>query len=237
MDTHYASILLDSVGSTQDEAAARFTGSPLLIVAAHQAEGRGRLNRAWLEADRSMFSSLVYTPSAENRGLIPLITGLAVRQALAATFDVDAGLRWPNDLVVGSDKVGGILVEADEDRAVVGCGVNLWWSDPIPGAAGVLPADPGPDAARLLAAAWVSRFFDRLDSEAAAWEPDEYRAASVTLGKHVAYERGSGIAVDIAADGALLVDTGDGLIAVHAGEVRIEDSTTLPGAIESGESA
>ena len=48
MDTHYASIVLDSVGSTQDEAAARFTGSPLLIVAAHQAEGRGRLNRAWV---------------------------------------------------------------------------------------------------------------------------------------------------------------------------------------------
>ncbi len=184
-----------------------------------------------------MFSSLVYAPSAENRGLIPLITGLAVRRALAATLDVDAGLRWPNDLVVGSDKVGGILVEADEDRVVVGCGVNLWWSDPIPGAAGVLPTDPGPNAAGILAAAWVSRFFDRMDGEAVAWEPEEYRAASVTLGEHVAYERGSGIAVDIAADGALLVDTGDELIAVHAGDVRIEDSTTLPGAIESGESA
>ncbi len=235
MDTHYASIFLDSVGSTQDEAAARFTGSPLLIVAVHQAEGRGRLNRAWVEADRSMFSSLAYAPSAENRGLIPLVTGLAVRQALAATFDVDAGLRWPNDLVVGSDKVGGILVEADEDRAVVGCGVNLWWSDPIPGAAGVLPTDPGPDAARILAAAWVSGFFDRVTS--AAWDSEEYRAASVNLGEHVAYERGSGIAVDVAADGALLVDTGDGLIAVHAGEVRLQDPTTLPGAAESGEAA
>lgn len=235
MDTHYASILLDSVGSTQDEAAARFTGSPLLIVAAHQAEGRGRLNRAWVEADRSMFSSLAYTPSGGNRGLIPLVTGLAVRRALAATFDVDVGLRWPNDLVVGSNKVGGILVEADEERAVVGCGVNLWWSDPIPGAAGVLPTDPGPDAARILAAAWASRFFDRV--LAAAWDREEYRAASVTLGKHVAYERGSGIAVDIAADGALLVDTGDEIIAVHAGEVRLHDPTTLPGAAESGESA
>jgi len=76
-----------------------------------------------------------------------------------------------------------------------------------------------------------------MDGEAVAWEPEEYRAASVTLGEHVAYERGSGIAVDIAADGALLIDTGDGLIAVHAGEVRIQDPTTLPGAVESGESA
>ncbi|GMQ86048.1 MAG: biotin--[acetyl-CoA-carboxylase] ligase [Acidimicrobiia bacterium] len=234
MDTHYANIVLDSVGSTQDEAAARFSGSPLLVVAAHQAEGRGRLNRAWVQADRAMFSSLVYTPSAVHRGLIPLVAGLAVREALATTFGVEAGLRWPNDLVVGSDKVGGILVEADDERAIVGCGVNLWWSDPMPGAAGVVPTDPGPDAASMLAAAWVGNFLDR--GEAAPWDREEYRAASVTIGRHVAYARGTGIAFDIAPDGALLVDTGDGIIAIHGGEVRLHDPTTLSGAAESGES-
>ena len=232
MDTHYASVTLDSAESTQDEAAARFSGSPLLVVAAEQLHGRGRLDRTWVEPDRGLFTSLAFTPAwpAARRPLIPLVAGLAMRRALDEAYGLVVDLRWPNDLMVGSEKVGGILVESTDERTIVGCGVNLWWSDPIAGAAGILAADPGPDAAEDLAALWATLFLERMLADPDYWGHHEYERACVTVGQTVAFAGRGGTAVGIDDDGSLLVDTGGGVVAVHAGEIRV--GTTLPDATE-----
>ena len=232
MDTHYASVLLDNAESTQDEAAARFNGSPVLVVAEHQSSGRGRMDRAWVEPDRGLFTSLAFAPAwaPDRYPLIPLVAGLAMRQALDETLGVDADLRWPNDLMVGDGKVGGVLVESTPERVIVGCGINLFWIEPVDGAAAVAITDPGPSVASDLAARWASRFLERMTATADLWGHHEYESACVTVGRPVAYERGSGIAVGIDADGALLVETGEAVIAVHAGDIRV--GTTLPDATE-----
>ena len=226
MDTHYASIVLLTAESTQDEAAARFTGEPLLVVAAHQTTGRGRFDREWVEPDRALFASLAFEPSwpVEDWGLIPLVAALAMRQAIDETFSITVGLRWPNDLMTGPAKVGGILVEASGARVVVGCGVNLWWAEPIVGAAGVVETDPGPRAAADMAATWTVRFLERMAAESSLWGRHEYESASTTLGQKVAYSRGRGVAIGVDDNGALLVDTADGVISVHSGEIRVDGS-------------
>ena len=226
MDTHYASVVLPTAESTQDEAATRFTGEPLLVVAGHQTTGRGRFDREWVEPDRALFASLAFEPwwPVGDWGPLPLVAGLAMRDAIDATFSIDVGLRWPNDLISGRAKVGGILVEASGARVVVGCGVNLWWAEPIEGAAGIVEADPGPDVAVDLAATWTVRFLERMAAGSTLWGRHEYESASTTLGQEVAYERGGGVAVGVDDSGALLIDTADGVISVHSGEIRVDGS-------------
>jgi BirA family transcriptional regulator, biotin operon repressor / biotin---[acetyl-CoA-carboxylase] ligase len=227
MDTHYASVVLSTAESTQDEAAARFGGDPVLVVAEHQTRGRGRLDRAWMEPDRALFASLAFVPAwpVATWGLIPLVAALAMREAVADRVGVDVELKWPNDLIAGSGKVGGILVEASASRVVVGCGLNLWWVDPIPGAAALLDDDPGSVLATEIAAVWVQRFLERMAADPALWGRHEYEAACTTMGQAVAFERASGIATGIEADGSLLVDTGEGVVAVYGGA---DHATTLP---------
>lgn len=236
MDTHYASVVLSTAESTQDEAASRFSGEPVLVVAEHQTMGRGRLDRVWLEPDRALFASLAFMPDwpVATWGRIPLVAGLAMRRAVADRLGIDVDLKWPNDLMKGSGKVGGILVEGAADRVVVGCGLNLWWTDPTPGAAALLDSDPGPDRATEIAAVWVQGFLERMAADPSLWGRHEYEAACITLGRAVAFEGVSGIATRIEADGSMIVDTGHGVVAVYGGA---NATTTLPSPPHAGGAA
>ena len=231
MATDYVTVVVESASSTQEVAEAEFATAPgpVLVVTGRQPAGRGRFGRPWWQADRSLFSSLAFEPSwpARDRALITLVSGLAARGAIRAQLGVTVGLRWPNDLVLDGAKVGGILAEASQDRVIIGCGINLWWPEPGEGAIGLLADDPGPTLAAKLARGWVDELFIHLEDDPADWDRDEYRDASVTIGAEVRYEGGGGTAIDITSDGSLLVDTGSGLVAVHAGEVWVGTETTL----------
>ena len=125
-------------------------------------------------------------------------------------------------------KIGGLLAESGDGLVVVGCGINLTWDDPMNGAAALFA--PGSDVvpARDLAIAWVDRFLELMARPPDAWGVDEYRRACVTIGRPVSYASGSGTAIGISDDGALLVETADGVVAVNSGEVRLHDPATLP---------
>jgi BirA family biotin operon repressor/biotin-[acetyl-CoA-carboxylase] ligase len=125
--------IAQSTASTQADALA--AGAPAqgvgLYLAEHQTAGQGRMGRAWtsLPADASLALSLVRRfarPLAAMSGL-SLVAGIAVAEALA----LDAvRLKWPNDLVAGGRKLGGILVNLRASpeggcEAVLGIGLNL----------------------------------------------------------------------------------------------------------------
>lgn len=225
MATHYDIVHLTEVGSTQDEAADRFdrSGSPTLVVADSQIAGRGRQGRQWIQPDRAMFSSLSFGIEWEprHRTLVPLLTGLVVSESISLAGGFDTVLKWPNDILVGSLKAGGVLAELAADRITVGCGLNLWWSDPIEGATSVFPSDPGPDAALGLATEWAGSLLAELEKGADAWRKDDYLGRSATIGRPVAWEGGEGRAVAIDAFGALEVETADGTKTIHAGDVHL----------------
>lgn len=223
------------VDSTQSEALrlARSSGEmPLLVVADRQTRGRGRRGRPWRTAPRALACTLATSPPSWPSAVwsvIPLVAGLAARRAIRESCGVEPGLKWPNDLVTSRGKVGGVLVHAATDLVRVGLGANLWWPDPPDGFAAVHDEDPGPTDAPEIARTWAKAVMARLDGEAGHWGRDEYRTACVTLGSSVTWEPGGhGRARDVAADGALIVESASGPVALRSEEVRTVRDATLP---------
>ena len=205
------------------------------IVAEIQTAGRGRLGRTWESPWGSgVWMSVLVRPVDQPRASwawLPLITALAVRDALAAACSLDCGLKWPNDLVSGGDevrKLGGILVEVvGPDAVVLGIGVNMSLQQdelPTPAASSVLLEGGTPDRE-----AFVVALQGALESRLATWrsgEPplDDYRSACVTIGRQVSVRLpdGSqlvGLAEGIADDGRLMVSQDTNTVIVAAGDV------------------
>jgi BirA family biotin operon repressor/biotin-[acetyl-CoA-carboxylase] ligase len=121
------------LGSTNTEAwslLAAGAHAGTVVVTDHQTAGRGRGGHTWQASpDRSLTFSLILTPDeqAHASGLFPLLAGVAVSVALER-FGLTARLKWPNDVLLGDRKAGGILCEskisAGKIRALV-CGIGL----------------------------------------------------------------------------------------------------------------
>lgn len=190
------------------------------MVAARQTAGRGRRGRAWEEAARALAATLAFRPAwpEEAWPRLTLAAGLSACVALGETVR----LEWPNDLVAGGAKVGGLLTEAADGMVAVGLGVNLYWPEPSVAGAGALWAeDPGPEAAARLAAVWAEGLLARVAAGPGGWGHDEYAARCNTLGREVTWEpAGQGRAVALADDGGLVVETAAGRRVLHAGEVH-----------------
>lgn len=129
-----AHVLLESSNQWLLDAAAAGAQPPRLCFVECQTAGRGRRRRPWVArfGEALQWSALVDSgrPLAQLSGLA-IVTGVAVASALHALGWNQVGLKWPNDLVVGGAKLGGILVESVPGRnpgsawAVVGVGLNL----------------------------------------------------------------------------------------------------------------
>jgi BirA family biotin operon repressor/biotin-[acetyl-CoA-carboxylase] ligase len=194
------------------------SGAPegLVAVADHQTAGRGRLGRTWeAPAGANLLCSVLLRPPVVSN-LVVACVALAGRDAAQAVARVDAGLKWPNDLLVDGAKLAGVLAEAEAGAVVVGIGMNVGWAPP---GAARLGAGTSRDAV-------LDAFLDALDRWYAAGDAavaSAYRVACVTLGQPVrvelADETFDGTAADIDDDGHLLVEVGMCLRTVAAGDV------------------
>jgi BirA family transcriptional regulator, biotin operon repressor / biotin---[acetyl-CoA-carboxylase] ligase len=122
------------LGSTSDHLKQQAReGAPewTAVLAGRQQAGRGRQGHGWVSPPGNLFLSVLLRPGAGVRAaLLPLLAGVAVAEALEASAGVPVRLKWPNDVLVGERKIGGILVEASTgvhglEWAVVGVGVNV----------------------------------------------------------------------------------------------------------------
>jgi BirA family transcriptional regulator, biotin operon repressor / biotin---[acetyl-CoA-carboxylase] ligase len=232
--------------STNDEALdwAR-SGAPegATVVADHQTAGRGRRGRTWWsQPGGSLMFSLILRPErpAAELGLLSTAVGVACADAVEDETGLALGLKWPNDLVAGGRKVGGILVEsissgAEVEVAVVGVGLNVaemsWAPDEVRARSTTLAAElgaaglqPAPERAIMLAAIVVA--FERLYP---ALTPGSIlpgaTARSDILGRRVRLLRADGTsfegkAVALLPTGELELATHDGTrLAVNSGEV------------------
>jgi BirA family transcriptional regulator, biotin operon repressor / biotin---[acetyl-CoA-carboxylase] ligase len=128
---HFASIGSTNTHAMEEARQGALHGS--FYVADEQTAGRGRGGHSWHSvAGDGLYLSVLLRPAlpAEDIVWLPLAVGLAAHRAIRESMGLTADLRWPNDLLIGPRKVGGILVETQSDSsritaAVAGIGVNL----------------------------------------------------------------------------------------------------------------
>jgi BirA family biotin operon repressor/biotin-[acetyl-CoA-carboxylase] ligase len=216
-----------------------------VLVAEEQTAGKGRMGRTWTAPARSgLFTSILVRPETPARSWswLPLLAGLAARDAIERAAKLRIGLKWPNDLVVGEGegadrKLGGILCETvpAESAVVVGIGLNVTLREdelPVPQASSLALAGAATTDRDTLLRALLRSFGDHYarwartggDAEAAGLAAD-YVAACASIGRRVRAELPgertlTGLATGVDAAGALLVDTADqGEVSVGAGDV------------------
>ena len=101
-----------------------------VLVAEAQTAGRGRLGRRWASPPRAGLTfSVLLRPigvPAALLGWLPLLTGVAAASAVVGAAAADVALKWPNDVLAGGVKLGGILAERAGSAIVVGVGINVW---------------------------------------------------------------------------------------------------------------
>ncbi|MDX1725344.1 MAG: bifunctional biotin--[acetyl-CoA-carboxylase] ligase/biotin operon repressor BirA [Pseudomonas sp.] len=128
--------VLHSVDSTNAEALRRLASGhvpPFVVLAERQTSGRGRRGRNWVSPfGENLYYSLALQVDGGMRQLegLSLVVGLALLRALRVAGVSEAGLKWPNDVLVGGRKIAGILLELSGDPAdvchvVIGVGVNV----------------------------------------------------------------------------------------------------------------
>jgi BirA family biotin operon repressor/biotin-[acetyl-CoA-carboxylase] ligase len=150
----------------------------------------------------------------DDRRPLSLMAGLAAVRVVA-----DVSLKWPNDVVTGDEKLGGILVERSGPVVVSGIGLNLWWPDAPDGVGALRESDPGPELHATIGGLWAAELLRLV--EGSGWPIDEYRAVCVTLGKEITWEPdGRGTAVDVNEEGELIVEQGGRRRSINSGVIR-----------------
>jgi BirA family biotin operon repressor/biotin-[acetyl-CoA-carboxylase] ligase len=121
----------ETTGSTNSEACALARDGergPLWITAEAQTAGRGRRGNVWISEPGNVYASLLLSEVPRGRaGELAFVAGLGVYDAVAELAPPIASrlsLKWPNDVLLGGAKLAGILIEAEQDWAVIGIGIN-----------------------------------------------------------------------------------------------------------------
>ncbi|MFN2506053.1 MAG: biotin--[acetyl-CoA-carboxylase] ligase [Acidimicrobiales bacterium] len=238
-DTRFADVRwceeVESTNVTVAELARAGAPEGVVVVADHQTGGKGRQGRRWqAPAGSSLLLSVLLRPRLPQ-AQVPATTlsmALAASDACEQVTGIRPLVKWPNDLVVDDRKLGGILgesiVEGGQMAVVVGIGLNVNWatSPPAPGVALDELVGSSVDRNALLVA--LLRHLERRYQ--ALGEPDgpatllsDYRARSATLGRRVRVELWAGAvegeAVDVTAEGHLVVDEGGRTRVIASGDV------------------
>lgn len=238
--------LFDSVTSTNAlamELASQGCAEGVVVIAETQTAGKGRLGRSWISpAGKNLYMSIVLRPDISPRDAtaLTLLSAVACASALRKFSSFPVSIKWPNDLLAGEHKLGGILTEikADIDRiayAVVGIGINVNLTreempDEIKKIATSLLVETGEPSSRTELAAAVIGEFDRwyglLLTKGKKIIIDEWLEMSSTIGKRVNVAVGTqiyeGVAEGIDDEGILIVRTSDGTYhKVSAGDVTM----------------
>lgn len=236
-----------SVGSTNTILMERphpGVGSSEVLLAEYQTSGRGRRGRAWLAPPGgSVCLSLSWTFREVSRelGALGLVIGVCALRALAALGVDRVRLKWPNDLLIEDRKLGGILIELRAESGgpacvVIGIGLNVSLGAALLeqiAATGLSPVDLVTaglkDASRNeVAAGLISSFATGLlEFEREGLKPfiQEWVEADALRGRPVTVQAGEvtslGVARGIDLDGALLVETPQGLQRFISGDVSV----------------
>jgi BirA family biotin operon repressor/biotin-[acetyl-CoA-carboxylase] ligase len=216
----------------------------VVVFAEAQTKGRGRLGRKWMSpARKGLWFSVLLRPSLHplETTQLTVISATALRRAIKSVCNLNAEIKWPNDILLGGKKAAGILTEmsAETDRVrhvIIGIGVDVnldaaEFPAELKKIATSLKAESGGEISRAELAVEILRELDadytRIRTGKFAEVADEWESACVTIGKNVTVHVGDrqfrGRAESLDDDGALLVRTEHGhLERVIGGDVMLE---------------
>jgi BirA family biotin operon repressor/biotin-[acetyl-CoA-carboxylase] ligase len=221
---------VDSTNSYASNVAKTGAGEGTVVIAQMQSAGYGRLKRQWISPKGGLWLSVILRPAVppKDATIITLMGACAVVKALRTSTGMDAGIKWPNDVLISGKKVCGILTEMRTsgsaiDFVILGVGINANFDikeipEEFRDMSTTLSTECGGDVpiADLLRNLImdIDLFYDRLVLGDFRFIIDMWKAHSHTLGQHVRIvtqkENIEGIAVDLDDSGALIVDNGNG---------------------------
>jgi BirA family biotin operon repressor/biotin-[acetyl-CoA-carboxylase] ligase len=228
--------VVHSIDSTNAELLRR-TEVPVgsVLLAEEQTAGRGRLDRRWdSPAGAGVWMSVVVRPDVADWSWLPLLSGVAAAAGVRACGPhLDVGLKWPNDVLIGDAKVGGILVERRGPDAVVGIGIDVHQgADELrayAAAGGTTAVSLDVAGSSVERVALAAEVLGALAERLAAWQAaggdagasglrEEYLRLCRTIGWVVRVSQASG---DLVGDAVDIDDGGRLIVSVDAGPVRV----------------
>jgi BirA family biotin operon repressor/biotin-[acetyl-CoA-carboxylase] ligase len=200
-NVHYFDELTSTMEMAKDLA---HKGCPnfTVVIAGRQKKGRGRLDRAWMSDPGGLYFTVVLRPQIPIMFItrVSFLASITLARILRETYEADARVKWPNDILVDDHKISGMLteMEAEADRVNfinIGIGINV-----------------NNDPSLLLG------FLDEFESGMQHVDFDdivsEWKKLTITLNRRVRIvtnqETSEGIAVDVDDDGALILKMADG---------------------------
>lgn len=236
----------DTIGSTNDSARQMaIDGAPsgTVVLAGLQTNGHGRLGRSFCSpANMGVYLSCILRPNCRPERLMHLTCAAAVAavEAVQDASGILPGIKWTNDLVIGTKKLGGILTSLQIDpatglvsSAIIGIGINCRQKEAdFPPEIRDIACSVSMHSGKADPAALAAALICRLEAMGKALLTkkdtimDAYRANCITLGREVSWQAGDtllhGTAVDLDDDGGLILRLPDGSIQTAAfGEVSI----------------
>ena len=217
--------VVEVTGSTQDDIAKLVAEEKVkhgdVIATEYQSAGRGRLDRKFdAPSSSALMFSFYITPKRDTSdwSFLTLLTGLSAIFALTKLDpEFSPTLKWPNDIVIGDGKVGGIIAQASGDGVILGVGINVGMTD------AELPVEHATSLAlhhfpildrNLILASFLTTFEELFER----WQNGEdlrhlYCERSATIGHHVRIEHPDGSyrtgkAVDVTPAGELILEDG-----------------------------
>ncbi len=214
-----------------------------VIVAERQKLGRGRVGRQWQSDNNSgLWFSIVVRPDLEPERvqIITLAASIAVVEGARSELGINCGIKWPNDIILDSSKLGGILTELSAEPGhvnyvVVGIGINVNqtlsdFDTDLQNKATSIYIKTGKKCSRVKLLSSILSSFEEIYGAFLKGRAEEiinrWNRYSVTIGKEVKIVSKDieyiGTAQSIASDGKLVVKCKDGkTINVSAGEVQV----------------
>lgn len=233
---------IPETGSTNDLAREAGEGGAterIVFVTDHQTQGRGRRGRSWLEVPGSgLVFSLLFPRHQTEPFMMTMVCSVAAVEAIEGLSPVRVEIKWPNDLMVGSRKLGGVLTEVSwspgHPFAVVGMGINVNF-DPatvsgVPDNATSLLRETGQQISRQQLLHEILLHLDALLAlDLRQLEPvvrERWASRLWRRRQKVVVAEGSqqleGVFEDVAEDGALLLRLDDGTLqSVRVGDLVI----------------
>lgn len=209
--------LVDSTNSVAHRLADEGYPDGTVVIANRQTAGRGRHGRIWLSPpNRNIYMSVLLKPPLDSRKatLLTLMAAVACCRTVRDLADIDASIKWPNDIVVGARKCGGILTETrpaagSVQCAILGIGINVNVGEDefdefrsCNATSFKMETSRAWDrsAVAVKAVGELDRWYRTLLDGGAACIRSEWRSLSSTIGKLVSVSGGAETIVGVAAD-------------------------------------